>query len=235
MISTSNCLKLIAILLFSFFSSLASFGSSEVVERDLKEMFSNSSIKKKLGRNLKLSERIGLALLRKQISKAMNANCAQIILKNGDLIEADIIQIGGTEIRYKRCNRPNDPEFVISTDEVLSIRSSEGEILYRSSTEKSRTPQQTQSTDNARVDGYAIASIILGLLGLIFWWVFFIGIPLAILGTIFGGVSLSRIRRNPEKYRGRGLAWTGLIGGILTLSFWLLVLVFAIIEYYYYY
>ncbi|QJD81463.1 DUF4190 domain-containing protein [Spirosoma rhododendri] len=59
------------------------------------------------------------------------------------------------------------------------------------------------------VSGLAIASLVCGILAF-----FLLGIVLGILAIIFGGVALSKIRKNPE-VSGRGMAVAGMILGIV--------------------
>jgi len=49
-----------------------------------------------------------------------------IILRNGNIIEAKVMEISPTEIRYKRLNNLNGPMIVIPADSVLSIRYENG-------------------------------------------------------------------------------------------------------------
>jgi Co/Zn/Cd efflux system component len=59
------------------------------------------------------------------------------------------------------------------------------------------------------VSGLAVASLVCGILAF-----FVFGIVLGILAIIFGGVALSKIRKNPE-VSGRGMAIAGLVLGIV--------------------
>ncbi len=58
-------------------------------------------------------------------------------------------------------------------------------------------------------EGFAIASLVLGILGL-----FIFGIPFGILAVIFSSIALSRISANPG-LRGRGMAVAGMVLGII--------------------
>jgi hypothetical protein len=49
-----------------------------------------------------------------------------IILKNGNIIEAQVTEISPTEIRYKRFDHLNGPTFVVPTADVLTIRYENG-------------------------------------------------------------------------------------------------------------
>lgn len=74
----------------------------------------------------------------------------------------------------------------------------------------------------ARTDGYAVASLVCGLVGFLFC-----GIP-AILAIVFGTVSLGRIKQDPG-LDGSGMAVAGRILGIVWVALFLLLMIaFAI-------
>ncbi len=60
------------------------------------------------------------------------------------------------------------------------------------------------------MDGLAIAGFISGIVGLLVF-----GIPLGAIAIIFGALSLSKINKYPDKFRGRGLATASLVLGII--------------------
>ncbi len=49
-------------------------------------------------------------------------------MRNGDLINANILEIEINEIRHRRCNCKDGPEYVVSKSDVLSIRYANGDI-----------------------------------------------------------------------------------------------------------
>ena len=51
-----------------------------------------------------------------------------IIMRDGNIIEAKVMEIHSSEIRYKRINNPDGPMIVISKDGVLSIRYENGAV-----------------------------------------------------------------------------------------------------------
>lgn len=69
--------------------------------------------------------------------------------------------------------------------------------------------------------GLAIAAMVLGIIGVIFSCVYYIGIPLGIVAIVLASMSLKK------KCPGRGMAITGLVLGIITLSFVLILLITA--------
>lgn len=100
-----------------------------------------------------------------------------------------------------------------------------------------KAKRSTQENSVFKRKGLAPLSILLGLLGIVFIpitiaaSVFVIFYPtlivscvLGILAIVFARISQKRIKSNPEKYTGKGLAFTGLIFGALVLGFWSLIL-----------
>ncbi len=185
-------------------------------------------LKKQLGRKLTFKENIGLFFMKRFIKKAIKKDpslgelsssvffgaCSKIVLKNGDIIEADISQITPTEVKYRRCGKPDDPEIVLSKGDVLSIQASDGAVIYRDTgrppTVAPRNDYRQVSTqiDTRKMEPYAIWATVFALL-----------IP--IVGIVLGIISLTRINKNPDRYKGAGWAWFGIIFSIL----WILVVV----------
>jgi hypothetical protein len=64
-------------------------------------------------------------------------------------------------------------------------------------------------------NGMAVAGLVLGIIGLVFCWVPFLGWILALLGIIFGGLGMGKA--NKIGGRGKGLAVGGLVCGVLGL------------------
>ncbi len=67
--------------------------------------------------------------------------------------------------------------------------------------------------EQPKVEGLGLAGFIIGIVG----WFMPLGLGLffCLLAIIFGAISLARIKRNPEKYKGKGFAVTSLILGIV--------------------
>ena len=60
--------------------------------------------------------------------------------------------------------------------------------------------------------GMAIAGFVTGLLGLLFCWFAFVGVPLGLLGVILGAVAVSKAKNDGSR---TGLAKTGIVLGAL--------------------
>ncbi len=143
--------------------------------------------------------------------------CSKLVLNNGNEISAVMIEIGPTDVRYKRCENQGGPYYVLPKSLIFLVQSPNGEneILspQTSSPSESRAP---------RTYPWGVIGTLLGTLGL-----FVAGIPLGLLAIIFSGVSLDKIKREPDKYKGRGWAIAGLImGGLSVLGALLYILFF---------
>ena len=63
----------------------------------------------------------------------------------------------------------------------------------------------------------ATASLVLGIVGLILWWVPFVGLTLGILSLICSSKARAFVRTYPAKYAG-GIATAGLVLGIIAVT-----------------
>ncbi len=75
--------------------------------------------------------------------------------------------------------------------------------------------------------GFAIASLVMGILG--FFTLGLLGVG-ALVGTIFAIIALTRAKRNPEVYGGHGLAIAGLVTNILCVVTMVPILIIAAIA-----
>lgn len=193
---------------------------------------SNKDIEKAIGKKLSFREKIGIILLKRNIRKNyrsylknqqfLNDECFTMYLKNGDVIEVKLLQISPNEIKYQRCNKPGDPEIIISKADVFSIKDKSGEIIYSSQNESWK---KGPIPDTRRVESLSLTSGILGIgsltVGLLFGP---IGLAAGITAFVLGLVSLRKYRNN-NNARGQGWAITGVVAGGLWLLFGLFILV----------
>jgi hypothetical protein len=76
----------------------------------------------------------------------------------------------------------------------------------------------------APTHGGAVASMVLGIVSLVIWYV---GIVTGIIGLALGATALKQVQPNGPK-RGRGMAIAGITCSIIALALWLFVLIVAI-------
>jgi len=140
--------------------------------------------------------------------------CDTIILKSGASLLGKVEEIGQSEIKYRKCNNLTGPIISISKSEVTSIHYSNGTRDFFDPSE-AFIPNRTVPTNNninvpLKTEGLGIAGFISGLVGL-----FIAGIPLGAIGVVFGGISLSKIKKQPQRFKGKGFAIASIIIGII--------------------
>lgn len=152
-------------------------------------------------------------------SESKDEQCDKMLLRNGDDIEVKIVEIGLEEIKYKKCDNLEGPTISILKKDVFMITYPNGtkdvfkeepkkETVVTKKEEVNLTPTPTE------VNGMAVASLVLGLLGFV---------PL--VGLILGVIANNQIKNNPRKYTGKGMATAGIVLSII----WLIILVIIFI------
>ena len=74
-------------------------------------------------------------------------------------------------------------------------------------------------------NGMAVASLVLGICGLVFTF-FGFGLILGIIAVVLGHIHKSKINKEPEIFGGEGLVLGGLITGYISIGFGFLSLLF---------
>ena len=103
------------------------------------------------------------------------------------------------------------------------------EVEKVENTEKTNTEQKKEVVTETKVKeeptkerkGFCIAAMVLGIIALVFFCVWYISIPCAILAIVFGVLGIKTIHK--------GMAIAGLVTGIIGLVIWaiLIVLIFC--------
>lgn len=138
-------------------------------------------IQQKLNRPLtnkeKLAHKYLNGRLRREIAKhpelgnvSVNAffqDCARIVLKSGEIIEAKISQIGQTQIQYRKCGAADSPMISISKEDVLSVMSATGEMIYKNPNPATSNAGQTIVIKEKRTNVFVIILAVLGALVLL--------------------------------------------------------------------
>lgn len=76
---------------------------------------------------------------------------------------------------------------------------------------------QMRSGTSAKVNGFAIASMVLGIV-----WIYWVG---SILAVVFGHIALKQIKESSDTQSGRGMAIAGLVLGYVGVAIVALILV----------
>jgi hypothetical protein len=142
--------------------------------------------------------------------------CDTLVLRSGSVLLGKVEEIGQSEIRYKKCDNLNGPVISLAKSDVVQIKFVNGtrEVIISDNPGimPVYVPRPPQDNMPPKMEGLGLTGFIASLVGL-----FIAGIPLGLLGIIFGGISLSRIKRNPARYRGRGIAIASIIIGFVAI------------------
>ncbi|MDB3905496.1 FHA domain-containing protein [Crocinitomicaceae bacterium] len=138
------------------------------------------------------------------------------------LADNDILKVGNVVVPWKNYLSLNSipeniPQEAIESNENNNIESNV------SFSEKANVPS-------------ANAALVLGIIGLILFWIPIVGLVLAIIAIVQGTKSNNEFRANPNKYRegsranGNAGKVLGVIGLILTVIYWVLTVVFTAVT-----
>jgi len=149
---------------------------------------------------------------------AIKDSCDIIELKNNIKIEAKVLELNLTDIKFKSCGDTNGPDRIISKSEISSITYAngtkesmdnlKGSVLQEKTVPKHveeekfiEEPEDLALAHHAFVCGICSFIPVVG-------WIF------GILSIIFGSISLVKITNEPNLYSGKNLALIGLCLGI---------------------
>ena len=76
-----------------------------------------------------------------------------------------------------------------------------------------------------RANGMAVAGLVCGIIGLVFFWFPILGMVLAVLGIIFGGVGISRANSGAPN---KGLAIAGLVCGVVAIALYVIIILVVV-------
>jgi hypothetical protein len=155
------------------------------------------------------------------ISNLQDVKCDTIVLKSGSVTIGKVEEIGQVELKYRRCNNLTGPVISLLKSDVSKILYSNGTNEFFGPTDmhipnqtyftnQNNFPNQTFNSAPQKTEGLGLAGFISGLVGL-----FIASIPLGIIAVIFGSISLSKIKRNPQRYKGKGFAIAAIILGLV--------------------
>lgn len=145
-----------------------------------------------------------------------DTTCDQITLKNGEEIDAQVLEISNENVKYKRCDNLEGPTYILEKNKIFMIKYKNGsKDVFQTLTEKKQL-ESIQKTPEKPIHPLATLSLILGIVGLIFGLFASLpaGIIFGLLALILGIIALELIKSD-EKFRGKGLAITGIILGLI--------------------
>ena len=149
-------------------------------------------------------------------------DCDNIILRNGDEISAKVLEVTIDVIKYRKCDNPDGPIYSILKSDVFMIKYANGtKDIISKENETGKRFSQTLSDSPPKDETMGIIGMILGIIA---WFipVFALAIAMLVMAFTLGIASLSKIQKNPGKYKGKGFAITaialGVVGIILILA-----------------
>ena len=158
--------------------------------------------------------------LSKKTKIIYDGECDNIITKDGHEIKCKVAEIGISEIKYIRCDNLNGAIYVLNKNDVLMIQYANGTKDIMTITNQAPQKNQQISMEETVTVNHPLAApaLICSLIG----WLFF-GIG-SLLGIIFGAIALNKIKQNPNKFKGKGMALAGLIIGIVAIFIGIIIL-----------
>lgn len=155
--------------------------------------------------------------------------CDLITLKNGEEIKAVVTEVGTSEIKYKKCDNKTGPTFIMMKSDIFMIKYANGSKDFLGN-QKSGNTNDVVNSDEAKTDGLAIASIVTGITGLVLGLLISTpaGIVLGLVGTVLGFISKNNIKNSQGRLKGKGLANTGIITGIIIMALSVLALILVL-------
>lgn len=139
-------------------------------------------------------------------SRINDSLCDKITLKNGDEIYVNVLELTPALIKYKKCNEPESPLYIVKKTEVFSIKYSNGtkELMETETKSQSNTknPNTVTNSRNYKQQTHPLAiwSLVSFILGF-----FTLGIGF-IVAFILAKQAMKKILQNPEAYKGYKLA-----------------------------
>ena len=144
-----------------------------------------------------------------------DVKCDTIILRSGAVIIGKVEEIGQSELKYKRCDNLNGPVISVLKSDVSKIYYSNGtneffDPVDRFIPNQANYPSPNYNLAPAKTEGLGLAGFISGVVGL-----FVASIPLGIVAVVFGIISLSKIKRNPQRFKGKGFSIASIVLGFI--------------------
>ncbi len=151
--------------------------------------------------------------------------------QTGTIVNSIAPNISATQQQEERQeNREN-----VEIDYLYTPKSADGEVVARESVNSPLDTLRNKklganlpsaedyglAEDAPRVTGFAIAALVLGIISL--FATFFGAIVCGILAMVFGIIALYKIKKQPEKWKGRGMALAGYICAVVGLTLWSVV------------
>lgn len=142
------------------------------------------------------------------LNKPKEEPCDVMVMRNGNEVQVKVLEVAQTSVRYKKCENLGGPDYLVDKSEVFMIKYANGskDVMDEVPQKRSQVkPYERKApyADTRTTPGIAFAAFVLSF-GSIFLSVF--GFFTLIAGLILGISALNKIEREPDLYKGRGLA-----------------------------
>lgn len=155
---------------------------------------------------------------REHYLRGKEINCDVILLKSGSNISATQIEISEDEVKFKKCEDPEGPNYFVPISGIQQINYADGST--QSFDEKKLAPTLQTVIQPAITNATEPKTHVLSILSFIF------GLGLnPLLGFIFGIIALKKIGKDPTRFKGMGLASVGLVMSTI----WLFLLIYLLL------
>jgi len=186
----------------------------------------------------------GLSQPKELIRFSGEDSCDVILFRDGTEIRARVTEVSATEVRYKRCDNVTGPNYVSRKTDLFQIRYANGmKELMKEEVPKTQSPSPRYQQPDRNPDyntpsspspaaNYALVSGILSLASLIFAFI----LPVLFVSSILSAINALRSARKffiqdrmqPGAFAGRGKAIAGMTLALVTLSFYVLLIIVII-------
>lgn len=143
--------------------------------------------------------------------------CDIIVCKNGDEIEAKILEIGIKEIKYKRCDNQEGPTISMLNSSVLMIK-------YPNGTKDIIKSSVNNEDEEPKLNVFALFSLIFGILSLL---TVFGGLLFGPIAIFFSEQAFKEMMKESERFKSNSANWAkaGKVLGIIGLFISLIIIV----------
>ncbi len=165
--------------------------------------------------------------------KLINSNpdslCDRIILKNGDESMVKILEITPNDVKYKKCDSPDGPLYVVKKADVFMVQYANGtKDVFKAENNSTQNTSNTQTNTNndrpRRIHPLAIVAIVCAVLGFATYGL------LSIVALVCAIKAERKIHQNPKVYSGATLAKVARIISTVFLSIILSAIILIIIA-----
>lgn len=179
-----------------------------------------------------MNENAGPALTKKKSLPLISDDpCDDLVFKDGSEIKVKVVEITASDIKYKKCDMQEGPNYVVKKSEVFMIKYANGnrEVFKEPAITNQNPPTNQYPSNQGRRETHnrAITAFVLGILSLIP----FLTMPFFAVGAIINAdKALRDIHAKPNVYKGETLAIIGKILGLVVAAVVVLAIALIIIA-----